>query len=223
MPDERFKWQSITPPRYTSSPMQATSNEGPFPFDDGSNEEVVITVQTQSDTVDVDDIPAHIPPSSGFLPGFPAPITTEHKAIWDDKAGSAESTGEATVATTNGPSVQGMMSEFLHFIDNSPLLFAVKEKVASYPIVAASTARRTNRATLKCDICQATFTRSHNLGCSFLSSPNIDCQLILPYADHKDSHFGIRKHSSVCGKKFGTPSGSKRHEITCPKCKEASG
>lgn len=181
-PDERFEWESITPPRYTSSPMQASLDE--VAFDNDNNEKVIITVETQNHIIDVDDTPAQIGPSSFVHPDYLlAPVVGEQQATWYDTAGLAKSTGDAPGTTFQDSSMQGIFSEFFHFIDSNPLLndsfHAAKEKVASYPIVVASTARRTNPATLKCDICQATFTRSHNLGCKFLSFA-IDCQLILP-------------------------------------------
>ena len=54
-----------------------------------------------------------------------------------------------------------------------------RNRVASYPIVGPSTARRMDFVRFG-DICYATFTRSQNLRSAFLSPADIDWQLILP-------------------------------------------
>jgi len=86
------------------------------------------------------------------------------------KTSSSESTGDApgcvSPALVQSPSFS---STYQAFIDNRPPdLFNKahdypRENIASYPILKASIARRKYPAPFECDICKATFTRSHNL------------------------------------------------------------
>jgi len=93
-----------------------------------------------------------------------------------------------------------------------------KVQVASYPVLNA----RIKTALFECDICKATFTRKQNFKCLFRLS-SIVIHIYRSDADHRDAHFGIgiKKHSSLCGGKFFTLSGSKRHEHACLTCRAA--
>lgn len=168
---------------------------------------------------------SYIPPAyllNGSIPGahhVSYPYVASPSESTSDAPGSASPTALQFPQIHSSPSLP---STYKAFIDDHPMINkaydCAKERVASYPILKASTARRTNPATFECDICKATFTRSHNLGCMSRSS-TIVIHTYRSNADHRDAHFRIKKHISLCGKKFGTPSGSKRHQVTCLTCK----
>ena len=96
----------------------------------------------------------------------------DYNAHIDDHSGSSGNGDSSRPTSIQLPQVQRLMSgNFQNFIDDNPVLNTAyslaKGKVASYPIVKASSARRKNPAPYVCEHCQATFTRAHNLCCQF--------------------------------------------------------
>jgi len=217
---------SMQPPFRTAIPPYTDTINHRIPIDVVGNNQEALPVSNIEPPFAAQDAPSYMHPAylpNGSIPGA-------HHIWYDDPSEStSDAPGCASPTALQFLPMQGPSSSTYQtcqaFINDHPMINkaidCAKDKVASYPILKASTARRTNPAPFECDICKATFTRSHNLNCmSRLSA--IEIHIYRSNADHLDAHFGLKKHSTICGKKFGTPSGSKRHQGTCPTCRASS-